>query len=409
MKLSFDKKKVRIVLLENISKTARSVFEAAGYKNIEEIPSAFEGTALLEKVGDARILGIRSTSHLTKDFFEKAPKMMCVGCFCIGTNQVDLDAALLKGVPVFNAPFSNTRSVAELTISSAIALMRRIPEKNVGLHRGKWDKSAKQSNEVRGKTLGIVGYGNIGGQLSILGEALGMQIRFFDIEKKLSIGNAHPTESLEELLKISDVVTLHVPETSLTKNMMNAKRIAQMKDGACLINYSRGTVVDLEALAEALKSGKLRGAAVDVYPKEPKSKEQEFVSSLRGLDNTLLSPHVGGSTEEAQEAIGTEVAEKLARYFDNGSTTSAVNFPNVALPQHPGAVRVLNIHDNTPGVLTAINAAFSKTGANIVGQFLQTNVKVGYVVTDIELKGDAEKFRKVLNAIPGSIRTRILQ
>ncbi|MEN9561487.1 MAG: hypothetical protein RIQ56_760 [Candidatus Parcubacteria bacterium] len=409
MTLSFDKDRVRIVLLENIAPTARKVFEAAGYKNVEEVPGALEGDELLKKIADARIVGIRSTSKLTKDFFAQAQKVMAVGCFCIGTNQVDLNAALIKGIPVFNAPFSNTRSVAELTISSLIQLMRRIPEKNAALHRGAWDKSAKNSNEVRGKTLGIVGYGNIGIQLAVLAEQLGMRVHFYDIEKKLAVGNAHPTNSLEELLKISDVVSLHVPETADTKMMLDANRISLIKPGACLINYSRGTVVDMEALAEALKSKKLRGAAIDVFPKEPKSKDEEFLSPLRGLDCALLSPHVGGSTEEAQEAIGIEVAEKLVKYFDNGSSTSAVNFPQVSLPQHPKAYRILNIHENKPGVLQQLNAVFADAQANVVGQFLQTTEKVGYVVTDIEAKGDPETFRTSLKAIPGSIRTRILQ
>lgn len=408
MTLSFDKNKVRIVLLEGISSTARTVFETAGYSNIEELPKAYEGDELVEKVGDARILGIRSTSKLTKDFFSRTPKLMSIGCFCIGTNQVDLDTALIKGIPVFNAPFSNTRSVAELTISSMIALMRRTPEKNLMLHRGVWNKSAKGSREVRGKTLGIIGYGNIGTQLGILAEQLGMRVIFYDPEKKLPLGNARPVP-LSDLLKNADVVSVHVPETDETKSMIGEKELAAMKPGACFINYARGTVVNIDALAAALKSGHLAGTAIDVFPREPKSKDDEFISPLRGLDNALLSPHVGGSTEEAQEAIGAEVAEKLVRYFDNGSTTSAVNFPNVALPQHPGAVRILNIHENKPGVLNALNGVFTDGGANIVGQFLQTNAKIGYVVTDITHSGEAEKFRTKLRAIPGSLRTRILQ
>ncbi|MBI5470521.1 phosphoglycerate dehydrogenase [Candidatus Kaiserbacteria bacterium] len=408
MPLSYDKNKVRILLLEGISPTARAVLKSAGYTNIEEYPKALAGNDLIEKLAGVRVLGIRSTTQLSKDALESADKLMVVGCFCIGTNQVDLGMALTCGIPVFNAPFANTRSVAELAISSIIALMRRTPEKNLALHRGIWTKSAKGSREVRGKTLGIVGYGNIGTQLSVLAEHLGMNVYYYDIEKKLPLGNTRPISTFHELLQISDVVSLHVPETSGTKNMIGAKEIALMKPGACLINYSRGKVVDIEALAEALKSGHLAGAAIDVFPKEPKSKDEEFVSPLRGLDNALLSPHVGGSTEEAQEAIGIEVADKIVRYIDNGSTTGAVNFPHVALPQHPGAYRILNIHKNIPGVLGQLNAVFAEAKANVAGQFLQTNTEIGYVVTDIAGVGDPEIFRAALKTIPGSIRTRIL-
>ena len=409
MALSFDKNKVRIVLLENISKNARAVFEKAGYTNIEEIPGALTGDELIQKVGDARILGIRSTTELTADALAKLPKLMTVGCFCIGTNQVALEAAEKAGIPVFNAPFSNTRSVAELTISSIISLMRRIPEKNAAAHRGEWVKSAAGSREVRNKTLGIIGYGNIGTQLSVLAESMGMQVRYFDTEKKLPVGNARPIDSIDELLAISDAVTVHVPETASTRNMIDAIAFSKMKKGAVFINYARGTVVDIPALADAVKSGQIGGAAIDVFPKEPKSKSEEFISPLRGLDNVILSPHVGGSTEEAQEAIGAEVAEKLVKYIDNGSTTSAVNFPNVSLPQHANAVRILNIHKNIPGVLMSVNKVFTDTGANVVGQFLQTSKDVGYVVTDIEVHQDAEQMRKSLKEISGTLRTRILQ
>jgi D-3-phosphoglycerate dehydrogenase len=408
MSLSFDKSKVKILLLEGISPTARNIFAKAGYTNIEEFPKALSGNALIEKLQGVRILGIRSTTDLNHDALTHADKLMVVGCFCIGTNQVALDSALARGIPVFNAPFANTRSVAELALSSAIALMRRTPEKNMALHRGEWIKSANGSHEVRGKMLGIVGYGNIGTQLSVLAEQLGMRVGYYDTEKKLPLGNARPFNSLDELLKSSDIVTLHVPETARTKLLIGRDELKKMKHGASLINYSRGTVVDVDALAEMLKSGHIAGAAIDVFPKEPKSKDESFASPLRGLDNALLSPHVGGSTEEAQEAIGVEVAEKLVKYFDNGSTTGAVNFPHAALPQHEHAYRILNIHENIPGVLRALNAVLSEGNANIVGQYLQTNEKIGYVVTDIEAKGDPEIFRKSLNAIPGSIRTRIL-
>ena len=408
MMLSFDKSRVKILLLEGISPSARAVFEKAGYSNIEEFPKALTGAALAEKLSGVRILGIRSTTELDAEALKKADKLMVAGCFCIGTNQVGLDAALGRGIPVFNAPFANTRSVAELAISSIIALTRRTPEKNLALHRGEWIKSAKGSHEVRGKMLGIVGYGNIGTQLSILAEQLGMQVGYYDTEKKLPLGNARPFDTLEDLLRVADVVTLHVPETPRTKLLIGKNELGMMKHGASLINYSRGTVVDIDALAEVLKLGHLAGAAIDVYPREPKSKDEKFDSPLKGIDSALLSPHVGGSTEEAQEAIGVEVAEKLVRYFDNGSTNGAVNFPQVALPQHENAYRVLNIHKNMPGVLRELNAAFAAANANVVGQFLQTNEHIGYVVTDIEAKGDPEQFRKTLNAIPGSLRTRIL-
>jgi D-3-phosphoglycerate dehydrogenase / 2-oxoglutarate reductase len=408
MTLSFDKSKVKILLLEGISPTARKVFESAGYTNVEEFPKALSGEELAQRIQDVRILGIRSTTQLDGLALETAPKLMVAGCFCIGTNQVDLDVALQKGIPVFNAPFANTRSVAELVLSSLIALLRRTPEKNIALHNGTWIKSAKGSREARGKTLGIVGYGNIGTQLSILAEQVGMHVCYFDTEKKLPLGNTHPVGTLDELLKMSDVISLHVPETPETKHLIGARELALMKPGSCLINYARGTVVDIDALADALKSGHLGGAALDVYPSEPKSKDDPFVSPLQGLHNALLSPHVGGSTEEAQEAIGIEVAEKLVRYFDNGSTTSAVNFPNVALPQHEGSYRILNIHQNIPGVLVKLNAVLAEGHANVVGQFLQTNAKIGYVVTDIVAKGDPESFRTALKAIPGNIRTRIL-
>jgi D-3-phosphoglycerate dehydrogenase len=406
---SFDKKKVKILLLEGISPTARAVLEKAGYTNIEEFPKALAGDALAERLQGVRMLGIRSTTELDTEALTRADKLMVVGCFCIGTNQVALDTALERGIPVFNAPFANTRSVAELAVSSMIALMRRTPEKNLALHRGEWIKSAKGSHEVRGKMLGIVGYGNIGVQLGVLAEQLGMRVSYYDTEKKLQIGNARPYGTLEELLRDADVVSLHVPETAKTKLLIGHKELMAMKHGSVLINYSRGSVVDIEALAEALSKGHVAGAAIDVFPKEPKSKDEKFVSPLVGIDSALLSPHVGGSTEEAQEAIGIEVAEKLVRYFDNGSTTGAVNFPQAALPQHENAYRILNIHQNIPGVLKELNVVLAESGANVVGQYLQTNAKIGYVVTDIEATGDPERFRKALNAIPGSLKTRILQ
>ena len=339
----------------------------------------------------------------------QARRLIAVGCFCIGTNQVDLDAAELAGIPVFNAPYSNTRSVAELVIAQAILLMRGIPQKNAECHRGGWSKSAAGSHEVRGKTLGIIGYGHIGTQVGVLAEALGMHVLFHDIETKLSLGNARPAIGLDDLLAQSDVVTLHVPETPATQGMFGAAQIAGMKRGAHLINASRGTVVDIDALADALKSGQVGGAAVDVFPVEPKGNAESFESPLRGLDNVILTPHVGGSTLEAQDNIGIEVAAKLVRYSDNGSTLSAVNFPEVTLPGHDGSRRILHIHRNVPGVLSQINDIFRDRGINIDGQFLRTDPKVGYVVIDVTADEEqTTSLREAMAAIDGTLRVRVL-
>jgi len=341
--------------------------------------------------------------------FNNSRRLFAVGCFCIGTNQVALDAAQLRGVPVFNAPYSNTRSVAELVIAEAILLMRRIPEKNMECHRGGWSKSASGSFEVRGKTLGIVGYGHIGTQVGVLAESLGMRVIYSDTETKLALGNAMPAASLNDLLERSDIVSLHVPETAETKNMFGAAEVARMKKGAVLINASRGTVVDIDALAAGLRSKHVGGAAVDVFPVEPKANDERFVSPLVGMDNVILTPHVGGSTLEAQENIGLEVAAKLVRYSDNGSTLSAVNFPEVSLPGHSGSRRLLHIHHNVPGVLSRINEAFSKSGVNIDAQFLQTSGKVGYVVIDVTASEEqAQGIKDDLAAIQGTVRTRLL-
>jgi D-3-phosphoglycerate dehydrogenase len=333
-----------------------------------------------------------------------------VGCFCIGTNQVDLDAAQERGIPVFNAPFSNTRSVAELVLAEIVLLLRGIPHRNAMAHRGVWVKSAAGSYEVRGKTLGIVGYGHIGTQVGLLAESLGMHVIYYDIETKLALGNARSAGSLDALLEAADVVTLHVPETPQTHRMIGRPQLARMKPGAQFINASRGTVVDIDALVEALQSKHLGGAGMDVFPVEPKSAGEEFVSPLRGMDNVLLTPHVGGSTEEAQLNIGTEVAEKLIKYSNNGSTLSAVNFPEVSLPEHPGQHRLLHIHHNQPGVLSAINAIFSEQKINVAGQYLQTNPKIGYVVIDVETHepGASLQIKRRLEAVTGTIRTRIL-
>ena len=408
-KTSFPKQDIRVVLFEGISQSAVEVFRAAGYEQVELLSKSLAGDELKQKLANAHIVGIRSRTQLTADVLAEARKLLTIGCFCIGTNQVDLEAAELAGIPVFNAPYSNTRSVAELVVAEAIMLMRGIPLKNAECHRGGWSKSALGSHEVRGKTLGIIGYGHIGTQVGVLAESLGMHVVFHDIETKLSLGNARAAASLDDLLERSDIVTLHVPETPATQMMFGAAQIARMKPGAHLINASRGTVVDIDALAAALESGHVGGAAVDVFPVEPKGNGDAFESPLTRYDNVILTPHVGGSTLEAQDNIGTEVAAKLVRYSDNGSTLSAVNFPEVTLPEHAGSHRILHIHRNVPGVLSRINELFSREGVNIDGQFLRTDAKVGYVVIDIastpEITG---RQRSALNGIEGTLRTRVL-
>ena len=384
-------------------------FRADGYTGIEYHQKSLSESDLLKAAKDAYFIGIRSATHLAARTFEHAPRLTGVGCFCIGTNQVDLEAAQDRGIPVFNAPFSNTRSVAELVLAEIIMLVRGIPHRNAMAHRGKWVKTATGSYEVRGKILGIVGYGHIGTQVGLLAESLGMQVVFFDVETKLALGNARPVQTLDALLAIADVVTVHVPETPQTHRMIGAAQFAQMKQGTRLINAARGTVVDIDALVNALKSKHLSGAAIDVFPSEPKGPADEFVSPLRGLDNVLLTPHVGGSTEEAQQNIGVEVALKLIKYSNNGSTLFAVNFPEVSLPEHPGKHRLLHIHRNQPGVLSAINAIFSKHRINVASQYLQTNAKIGYVVIDIEAeRSESLQLKRKMEDVPGTIRTRVL-
>ena len=406
-KTSLDKSKIKFLLLEGIHPSAIEVLHEAGYTNVETVAGALPDAELKARIADVHFLGIRSRTQLTADVFAQAPKLVAVGCFCIGTNQVDLDAAREHGVAVFNAPYSNTRSVAELVLAEAILLLRGVPEKSAVAHRGGWLKSAENAYEIRGKTLGIVGYGSIGAQLSVLAEALGMQVAFFDVVTKLPLGNAHQVRTLDELLLQSDIVTLHVPETPATQWMIGAREFAAMRPGAILINASRGTVVDIEALAQALKQKKLLGAAIDVFPVEPRSNKDEFQSPLRGLDNVILTPHIGGSTMEAQANIGLEVAEKLVKYSDNGTSTSSVNFPEVALPAHPGKHRLLHIHRNVPGVLSDINRVFADNEINIASQYLQTNEKVGYVVTDIDAAYSDLALEK-LAQVPGTIRSRVL-
>ncbi|SET52268.1 MULTISPECIES: phosphoglycerate dehydrogenase [Marinobacter] len=404
---SLEKSKIRILLLEGVHQSALDTLNAAGYTNIEYLTHSLGEEELIEKIADAHFIGIRSRTQLTENVFEAAKKLVAVGCFCIGTNQVDLQAATRRGVAVFNAPFSNTRSVAELVLAQAILLLRGIPEKNAEAHRGGWQKTAKNSYEIRGKKLGIIGYGNIGTQFSVLAEGLGMDVYFYDVVSKLPIGNAKQVGSLKELLNLADVVSLHVPETPSTRYMFGPEQFAQMKPGSILMNASRGTVVDIEALAEAVRSGKLLGAAIDVFPVEPKSNDEEFVSPLREFDNVILTPHIGGSTIEAQENIGKEVAEKLAMYSDNGTSVSSVNFPEVALPSHPNQHRLLHIHENVPGVMSEINQVFSENGINICGQYLQTKEEIGYVVIDVD-KAYGELALEKLRKVKGTIRCRVL-
>lgn len=407
VRLSLERNKLKVVLLEGIHPSAVEAFTADGYTQIETHPKALEGQALIDAIADAHFVGLRSRTQLTAEVLEQAQKLVAVGAFCIGTNQIALDAAAKRGVPVFNAPFSNTRSVAELVLAEIIMLMRGIPQKNALLHRGGWMKSAANSFEVRGKTLGIIGYGHIGTQLGLLAETLGMRVVFYDIETKLPLGNARQLSTLDELLAEADVVSLHVPETPDTKNMMGAEQIARMKKGSFLINASRGTVVDIDALAAALESKHILGAAIDVFPVEPKGNEGDFQSPLIRFENVLLTPHIGGSTGEAQESIGREVASKLIRYSNNGSTLSAVNFPEVSLPAHPGLCRILHIHRNVPGMLTRINERLSNAGINIASQYLQTNQHVGYVVVDVENEGSAEALHEISD-LEGTIRARVL-
>ncbi len=406
-KTSLDKSKIKFLLLEGIHPHAQEVLRGAGYSQIELLPKALEGDELKHKLADAHFVGIRSRTQLTAEVLAHAPRLVAIGAFCIGTNQIDLKAASQQGIAVFNAPYSNTRSVAELVLAEAILLLRGIPARNAAAHRGGWLKSADDSHEIRGKTLGIVGYGNIGTQLSVLAEGLGMRVIFHDVVTKLPLGNAQQVRSLQELLRAADVVSLHVPQLPSTQWMIGAAEIAALKPGAVFINASRGTVVEIEPLAAALKAGKLAGAAIDVFPAEPKSNKDEFVSPLRGLDNVILTPHIGGSTLEAQANIGLEVAEKLAKYSDNGSTITSVNFPEVALPAHPGKHRILHVHRNVPGVLSAINRVFSDNHINIAAQHLQTNADIGYVVIDLDAESSDVALQHLAD-VPGTIRCRVL-
>lgn len=406
-KVSLEKDKIKFLLLEGVHQSALDNLRSAGYTNIEYHKGALDPESLKASIRDAHFVGIRSRTHLTEEIFAAAEKLVAVGCFCIGTNQVELPSAAKRGIPVFNAPFSNTRSVAELVIGELLLLMRGVPAANAKAHRGVWHKQALGSYEARGKKLGIIGYGHIGIQLGILAESLGMHVYFYDIENKLPLGNAQQVQQLSDLLNMSDVVSLHVPETESTQNMIGASELALMKPGAILINASRGTVVDIPALRDALSSKHLSGAAIDVFPQEPASNSDPFLSPLCEFDNVILTPHIGGSTQEAQENIGTEVAGKLVKYSDNGSTLSAVNFPEVSLPTHGKRSRLLHIHENRPGIMTQINHIFADLGINMAAQYLQTTAEIGYVVLDVETDS-ADAVLQQLKSIPGTIRARLL-
>jgi D-3-phosphoglycerate dehydrogenase len=407
--LSLPKDKIRVLLLEGVNDSAVQLIEQAGYSNLTRLTKALDGEALREAIKGVHLLGIRSRTQITPEVIEAADRLIAIGCFSVGTNQVDLDAARRGGIPVFNAPFSNTRSVAELVIGEIVFLLRRIISRSNGAHEGRWDKSADDSHEVRGKTLGIIGYGNIGSQLSNLAEAFGMRVVFYDHTDRLRHGNTEPTATLHELLAQSDVVTLHVPETPATNKMIGRDEIRVMKPGAYFINNSRGSVVDLDALAEALREGRLRGAAVDVFPVEPGSNAERFVSPLQGLDNVILTPHIGGSTEEAQERIGAEVARKLVDYSDSGSTMGAVNFPQVQLPPRPSGTRFIQVQRNVPGMLGRLNEVLARHAVNIAAQYYETDHDVGYVVLDADASAaDSQRVLADIRSLEGTIRARLL-
>ncbi|MBE6422536.1 phosphoglycerate dehydrogenase [Succinivibrio dextrinosolvens] len=406
--LSLEKSKIKILLLEGVDPSAVDALNKAGYTNVEYQKKALDGQELLDAIENVHFIGIRSRTHLTAEVLQHAKKLIGIGCYCIGTNQVDLDAAAALGIPVFNAPFSNTRSVAELVTGEYLQLLRDIPARNALLHRGGWNKAATGCHEARGKTIGIIGYGHIGTQVGILAEALGLSVIFYDVENKMVLGNAKQVNTLDELLENSDIITLHVPELPTTKNMISNAQFSKMKDGVRFLNASRGTVVDIEALCEALRSGKVAGAAVDVYPKEPSKNGEEFVTPLREFDNVILTPHIGAGTEEAQKNIGTEVSEKLALYSDNGSTLTAVNFPEVSLPTKRAEVsRLLHVHKNVPGVMRQINETFAKLNINVAAQYLQTTADIGYVVMDIHTDKPQDVVPSLRN-IEGTLKCRIL-
>ena len=406
-KTSYPKEKIKILFLENISDVAVKNFRRQGYVQVEKISKALTEEQLIEEVKDVHILGIRSKTQITKKILDAAKKLQAIGCFCIGVNQVDLKSATKNGVVVFNAPYSNTRSVAELVIGASIMLIRRIPDKNKAAHEGVWMKDAKGSYELRGKTLGIIGYGNIGSQVSVLAEGLGMKVTFYDVETKLPLGNAEDARSLKELLNKADVVTLHVPETPLSKNLINKNNLKFFKKGALLINYARGEVVDLEALRKSILDGNIGGAAVDVFPTEPENNGDRFQTPLQDCPNVILTPHIGGSTEEAQQNIGEDVSVKLFNYLEKGITFGSHTVPALALPPQEGSHRILHIHNNVPGVLSEINTQLSKYKINILGQYLKTNDEIGYVVLDVDKQLSAQALG-LLKEVKATIKVRML-
>ena len=404
---SYPKEKINILFLENISDVAVAQFSRAGYTNVKKISAAINEADLIKEIRNVHLLGIRSKTQVTKNVIKAAEKLQAIGCFCIGVNQVDLSAATKAGVAVFNAPYSNTRSVAELVIGASIMLVRKVMDKNKAAHEGKWMKDASGSHELRGKTMGIIGYGNIGSQVSVLSEALGMKVLFYDAETKLPLGNASDSKNLKELLQLSDVVTLHVPELSNTKNLINKNNIKYFKKGAVLINYARGEVVDLAVLRKALLAGDLGPAAIDVFPVEPEKNGDIFSTVLQGLPNVLLTPHIGGSTQEAQSNIGLDVSAKLFNYLEKGTSIGSHSIPALALPPQEGAHRILHIHNNVPGVLSEINTTLSKNKINILGQYLKTNDSIGYVVLDVD-KGLSKNALSLLKEVKATIKVRML-
>jgi D-3-phosphoglycerate dehydrogenase len=406
-KTSYPREKIKVLLLENISETAVKRFTENGYTNVERLTKALPEEELSKKIKDVHILGIRSKTQITPVVIDAASKLQAIGCFCIGTNQVNLNAATEQGIAVFNAPYSNTRSVAELVIAASILLIRRIPDKNIAAHKGEWHKDASGSHELRGKTLGIIGYGNIGAQVSVLAEALGMKVIFYDVETKLPMGNARDTKSLKELMSQADVITIHVPETPQTKNLINKTNLKFCKKGAIIINYARGEVMELDELKKAIELGHIGGAAVDVFPQEPEKNGDKFQSPLQGLPNVLLTPHIGGSTEEAQQNIGEDVSNKLLNYLEKGMTWGSHTVPALSLPPQEGAHRILHIHKNVPGVLSQINGQLSQHDINILGQYLKTNEAIGYVVVDVD-KQLSGKAAQLLREVPNTIKVRLL-
>ena len=404
---SYPKERINILFLENISEKAVQYFKQHGYVNVKKLNGALSEEELMKEIKDVHLLGIRSKTHISAKVLAAAVKLQAIGCFCIGVNQVDLKAATKAGVVVFNAPYSNTRSVAELVIGASIMLIRRIPDKNKAAYDGIWMKEAKGSYELRGKTLGIIGYGNIGSQVSVLAEGLGMKVLFYDTETKLPLGNAMAAKNLKELLSKSDIISLHVPETAQTKNLINKTNLKFFKPGSILINYARGEVVELKALATAIQEGALGGAAIDVYPWEPEKNGDRFETPLQGLSNVILTPHIGGSTEEAQQNIGEDVSIKLFQYLERGITNGSHTVPAIGLPPVENAHRILHIHQNIPGVLSAINTALSKNNINILGQYLKTNDEIGYVVLDVDKKL-SKQAAALLKEVKGTVKVRML-